>query len=184
MSEWTSCGGSSAPTVDIFADVRASEAQIKRIEAEFAEKYARVGITLPEGAAVRRELGHIFHRGWHIGYIWGEENGEEYFEYLAQHRMMAGSEHMRVWASGREEGREIADGPCVFPRGATQAERTRIEHEYAAGSRAISARLRESGLLPPLGENQGALEINEFLRSGGMMGPDAQDSADKSTGGC
>ena len=32
-------------------------------------------------------------------------------------------------------------------------------------TRAIYAELREAGLLPPVGMNQGALEINEFLRS-------------------
>jgi hypothetical protein len=150
----------------------ASEAQIKRIEADFAELYAQWGIALPVGAAARREAGHIFQQGWHIGYIWGEENGEEYFEYLAQHRMMAGADHSRVWASGREEGLEIADGPILLPRGATDAEIAQIEHEHAARSRAISAELREKGLLPPVGENLGALEINEFLHSGGMVNDD------------
>src|SRR5437660_7783853 len=102
--------------------MRASDAQIKRIEDKFAEQYSHWGIALPDGAAARREAGHIFQQGWHIGYIWGEEDGEEYFEYLAQHRMMAGADHRRVWASGQEEGLEIADGPIILPRGATDAE--------------------------------------------------------------
>jgi hypothetical protein len=161
--------------------MRASDVQINRIEADFAEKFANAGIALPEGAAARREPGHIFHHGWHIGYVWGEEDGEEYFEYLAQHRMMAGADHMRVWASGREEGLEIADGFIVLPRGTSKAEIARLEHEHAARSRVISAELREKGLLPPVGENLGALDINEFLHSGGMMDDDAQDSADEST---
>jgi hypothetical protein len=156
----------------------ASEAEIQRIEVGFAERYAEWDIALPEGAAARREAGHIFQRGWHVGYIWGEEDGEEYFEYLAQHRMMAGDDHIRVWASGREEGFESAGGPIVLPRGASKAEITKLEHEHADRSRAISAQLREKGLLPPAGENLGAVDINEFLHSGGMLSEDAQRSAD------
>jgi hypothetical protein len=75
----------------------ASEEQIQRVEAAFAARYADWGIRLPAGAAARREPGHIFQRGWHIGYVWGEEDDEEYFEYLAQHRMVNDFHH-RLWA--------------------------------------------------------------------------------------
>ncbi len=159
--------------------MRASEAQIKRIEEDFAEQYAHWDIRLPAGAAARREAGHIFQRGWHIGYIWGEKDGEEYFEYLAQHRM-TNDRHNRAWVSGRQETLDTADGFILLPPGATEAEISQLEHEHAVRSRAISAELRAKGLLPPAGENLGALEINEFLHSGRMANDDRPASGTSS----
>jgi hypothetical protein len=46
-------------------------------------------------------------RGWHVGYVWGREGGEEYLEVLAQHRM-TNDRHFRLFASGRHETLPVA----------------------------------------------------------------------------
>jgi hypothetical protein len=146
--------------------MHASDGQIEAIEHAFADAFAAWDLRLPVGAAFTREGGHIFQRGWHIGFVWGEENGEEYLEYLAQHRM-TDDRHHRIWASGRIEQLPTASSMMVIPRGASEAEIKALETNFSARHAAISAQLRERGLLPPVGENLAALEINEFLRSGG-----------------
>jgi hypothetical protein len=127
---------------------------VSLIERHIAERFARWEIRLPQEAVARREPGHIFKRGWHIGFLWGEEEGEEYLEYLSQHRM-TDDLHTRVYACGR------VDDDLPAPSMLSGPEETR----------AIYAELRKAGLLPPLGMNQGALEINEFLRSQGEPPP-------------
>ncbi len=145
----------------------ASAEQIESIERTFAERFGHWGIQLPPGSAARREAGHIFEQGWHIGFVWGEEDGEEYLDVLAQHRMTNDSLR-RLWASGRKEGLPAPAGGIVLPRGATEAEIDRLKAESAERNRALYKELRERGLLPPEGRNLPAMEINEFLTSGGM----------------
>src|SRR4051812_5092541 len=82
--------------------MRATDAQGRALEAKFAENMGDVQIRLPPDAMRKRESGHIFEGGWHIGYLWGEADGEEYLELLVQGFAMDDA-HVRWWASGREE---------------------------------------------------------------------------------
>jgi hypothetical protein len=136
------------------------------IKTYFTEYFRNWGVQLPAASVASRTAGHIFERGWHIGYLWGHKGDDEYLEVLAQHRM-TNDRHFRVFASGRVEDLPTADGFCLHQPDATTAERSQAERESVERNRRVYADLRERGLLPPAGKNLGAHDINEYLRSGG-----------------
>jgi hypothetical protein len=157
--------------------ISADAEQINAIEERFAAKFANWGIRLPPGSAAQRHGGHIFEQDWHIGYVWGEENGDEYLEVLSQHRMTDDS-RVRLWASGRDEPLSAPGGLVLLPPGGTDADRQSALAESAERNRALYEELRDRGLLPPEGGNLAAMEINEFLASGGMADEDSERSDD------
>jgi hypothetical protein len=136
------------------------------IEKYFAEYFEQWSISLPPDSVTARSPGHIFEHGWHIGYLWGTENGEEYLEALAQHRM-TNDRHFRVFASGRVEELPAPQEFFAYGPNATDEEKEQAELKYVEYNRRIHAELRDLGLLPPQGENLPAHEVNEYLRSGG-----------------
>lgn len=149
---------------------------VDEIEGQFAKEFEHWGITLPKADVEGRQGGHIFDSGWHIGYVWGEDAGEEYLEYLAQHRM-TNDRHVRIWASGRTERLPAQELGYVLDPDATAEEEERAREEYFTRNREIADELRALGLLPPVGGNLGAMEMNEYLRSG--RDRDAEASADE-----
>jgi hypothetical protein len=138
------------------------------IEEYFADYFQHWSISLPPDSVRARTPGHIFEHRWHIGYLWGTENDEEYLEVLAQHRMTDDS-HFRVFASGRVEDLPAPAEAYSYGPNATDQEKAEAEREYVEYNRRIHAQLRDLGLLPPPGENLPAHEINEYLRSGGPV---------------
>lgn len=134
------------------------------IEGYFARHFANWEIRLPPEVVAERRAGHIFEHGWHIGYIWGCEDGDEYLEFLAQHRM-TNDRHLRIYESGRVEHLEVAMPFVVLPKDASPAEHAELMAANAAEHGRISDDLRRRGLLPPVGENLPALDLNEALRS-------------------
>jgi hypothetical protein len=137
-------------------------------EKYFNEYFQHWNILLPPDSVTARAPGHIFEHGWHIGYIWGTEKGENYLEVLAQHRM-TDDEHFRVFASGRVEDLPAPATFYSYGPDATDQEKAQAKREYVEYNRRIHDQLRDVGLLPPLGENLPAHEINEYLRSGGSI---------------
>ena len=144
------------------------------IEEYFREYFRHWKISLPPLDVASRADGHIFDQGWHIGYVWGTEQGEEYLEVLAQHRM-TDDEHFRIFASGRVVDLPAPAGSYVYGPNATEADRREAARASAERNQRIYAELRERGLLPPQGRNLPAHEINEYLRAGGDV-----DEADPS----
>jgi hypothetical protein len=141
-------------------------ASTEAIEQYFRNYFRHWQIALPSRDVAARSAGHIFEHGWHIGYVWGSDQGEEYLEVLAQHRM-TNDEHFRVFASGRVEDLPAPAESYMYGPNATEADKRKAEREYVERNERIYAELRERGLLPPLGHNLPAHEINEYLRSGG-----------------
>ena len=137
---------------------------VDTIEEYIREHFRDWEIALPEHDVAARADGHIFARGWHIGYVWGNEAGEEYLEMLAQHRMTDDT-HVRVFASGRVEDLPAPASFYVYGPNATEAEKQKAQRKHLADNQRIYADLRERGLLPPQGQNLPAHEINEYLRS-------------------
>ena len=142
----------------------------------FAERFRPWEITLPVDAVERREGGHIYERGWHIGYQWGERDDEEYLDVLSQHRMTS-DDVERIWASGRVEALDAVSTMMVIPEGAAPEERAEAERRFFERNRTVAADLRERGLLPIEGHNLPAHEVNEHLAKGGESGGDSPDSA-------
>lgn len=144
------------------------------IEQYFRERFQHWQITLPSRDVASRAAGHIFELGWHIGYRWGSEHGDDFLEVLAQHRM-TDDDHFRVFASGRVEDLPAPSSSYSYGPDATEAEKLEAERSNAERNQRIYADLRERGLLPPQGQNLPAHEINEYLRSGGEV--DSSDTA-------
>jgi hypothetical protein len=138
------------------------------IERYFTECFRHWSIVLPPESVTARAAGHIFEQGWHIGYLWGTENGEEYLEVLSQHRM-TDDRHFRVFASGRVEDLPAPATFYSYGPDATDRDKAEAERKYVEYNQRIHAQLRDLGLLPPPGENLPSHEINEYLRSGGSV---------------
>jgi hypothetical protein len=118
------------------------------IEKYFNEYFRHWKICLPHEAVAGRSPGHIFERGWHIGYVWGAEGGEEYLEVLAQHRM-TDDRHFRVFESGRVEHLPAAATFYVYGADATEEEIAAARTEYVERNRRIYDDLHARGLLHP-----------------------------------
>lgn len=150
---------------------------VREIERLFSERGARWGVRLPADSVINRQPGHIFEAGWHIGYVWGQEGGEEFLEYLAQHRMTSDVRE-RIWASGRVEDLPVPDEFFWEPKDASEAEIKLAEQAYFDRNRRLFEELHAKGLLPPEGENIPLTEINEYLRSGRMADTEPPPGAD------
>jgi hypothetical protein len=135
------------------------------IERYFRDYFRPWDITLPSRDIALRAAGHIFERGWHIYYVWGTDDGEEYLEVLAQHRM-TNDRHFRVFASGRAEYLPAPAEFYSYGPEATEAKKDAAKREYFEHNRRVYSDLRERGLLPPLGRNLVSHELNEYLRAG------------------
>jgi hypothetical protein len=101
------------------------------IETYFAGYFQNWNISLPPDAVKARKPGHIFERGWHIGYVWGAEDGEEYLEVLAQHRM-TDDRHFRVFASGRVE--DLPGAATFYSYGPDATDEEKAQAEQSASS--------------------------------------------------
>jgi hypothetical protein len=128
----------------------ASSCPIDPHRERFAEDYRRRGVPVSPEALAERDAGHLFERGWHIGFVWGQEEGREFREVLAQHRM-TNDRHYRVWASGEIDHLEAPSEFHVIPKDANTAELERSARKFHAANAAIYERLRTKGLLPPAG---------------------------------
>lgn len=141
----------------------------KHIEVAFADYVAKWDLAPPAEAVAKREDGHLFKAGWHLGWVFGTEDGQEYFEWIAEHRM-ADMEHVRLLADGESVLLDVPRTGFTYPDGATDEYVGRREAEYVDWNRRVYAELSERGLLPPEGEHLAAHDINERLRSGGEVG--------------
>jgi hypothetical protein len=145
------------------------------IERHFADAFVAWEIRLPEEAVARREAGHLFEAGWHIGWVFGEADGEEFVEVLTEHRH-PGMDRFRIYAFGRVESLDVPTSLMLVPE--DTAERERAEREYYERNQRLYAELRERGLLPPQGENLPSQEISEYLSTS-----PAEPPHDSSAGG-
>lgn len=125
---------------------------------------SRVTETMTVGLLTSEENGHVFDRGGlHIGWSWGREATRgDYLELLWEHRM-AGINASRYWPDGSIDP---IPTPLELRRTSKDpVEEARLVAEYVEHNRRAYADLRERGLLPPVGDNAGSQDINEYLRT-------------------
>ena len=135
--------------------LRCAEAALTTVPADYR--------TVGAAELVAEQNGHHFHRGMHMGWVWGHDESHECFlDFLSEHRM-AGMRADRWFPDGRSES--IAT-PAEF-RIVVQdpAEDAELERAYVEQNRAAYDDLRQRGLLPRFGENVGSQDINEYLRT-------------------
>jgi hypothetical protein len=111
---------------------------VYRIKEIFDERFRSWQITLPLEDLRGRNRGSIHKEGWTIHYLFGSENGREYLEYFASHRMTNDTLN-RI----NEDGATSLTGYCqeFFIAGDPQAER-----EYTEHNRAFYREVAEKGL--------------------------------------
>ena len=129
----------------------------------FAETFSHWGIEIG-AAALERGRGQIRQDGWSIRFIRGVEDGREYIEYYATHRMTSDS-HVRIWENGETEELD-AIWPQYSYRAEIPGDRERAHTEYLEHNRRVAAELAELGLYP-------AGDINAYLRTGRYDEPEA-----------
>lgn len=120
--------------------------------------------TVTAADVAEQESGHSFHRGMHIGWAWGEENGRVCLDFLSEHRH-PGMSAARFFLDGRVVGIPTPFSMRqVLPDPVANAE---SERRFFEDNRAAYADLRRRGLLPPEGDNYLSQDLNEHLLKGG-----------------
>lgn len=131
---WESPGGGkqAAPALPLIEDL-------------FARRFSQWSIKLPLRDLRKRRAGIILHEGWRIQYLFGREGRGEYLDYLADHRMMWGREHIRVHEDGFREVLPIE--PAMLPVSNDPEENSRLKEEFQAEIRLISEMLKAKGFV-------------------------------------
>lgn len=113
------------------------------IETHFAADFAPWSLTLPPGVTEARTPGCVEGSGWRIRYVFGSDEGGDFLDYLASHRM-TNARHVRLRATGETE-----DLPCtheMFAWDGTPEAKVQAEAEYRAHNRRIGEMLKRKGL--------------------------------------
>lgn len=108
------------------------------IKQRFDEKFRPWQIELPADDLAARRRGSIQSHGWTIRYHFGSEQGRDYLEYFASHRMTNDTLN-RIY----EDGEEALVG---FSQEFYEADNPEAEHACREHNRAFYRRVRELGL--------------------------------------
>jgi hypothetical protein len=114
---------------------------------------------LPRENVRERRKGSLPYGSGRLYYVFGEEDGREYLEYYAYHRM--GESHGRIWEDGtRESLPELSSGFCYDP--SVPGDRERKEAEMEKKYREMLEDLAKKGLFDdePI---PGSMAINSYL---------------------
>ena len=121
----------------------------------FNNRFDHWEITLPEEDMANRSSGHIQQAGWLIQYCFGINDGGEYLDYYAAHRM-TDDEHVRIYTDGQVEDlpalssiRLVSEDPV---------EDKRLDDEYYQENQRVAKMLAEKGF--------DKFTINMFLHAG------------------
>ena len=111
-----------------------------KIKECFDEKFQNWQIALPSEDLQQRTRGSIQKNGWTINYLFGQEDGKEYLEYFASHRMTNDTLN-RIY----EDGSEALLGYCqeFYLAGNQSAEQEYLEH-----NRKFYQEAEDKGLYP------------------------------------
>ena len=115
-----------------------------RIAARFAKYFEPWQISLPEQALATRQRGEILSQGWSIQYLFSADVRGEYLDFFANHRM-TNPRHERIYASGEMQSLPCYEEFSVYPAGAADEDKRKIDEAYTARNRAVSELLRQKG---------------------------------------
>ena len=105
---------------------------LEELEEEFARQFPSHPETrLPEENVRERRKGSLPYGSGRLFYVFGEENGREYLEYYAYHRM--GDDHGKIYGDGEFVGLpELCSMYGYDPKvpGAQERKRAAMEREY------------------------------------------------------
>lgn len=136
---------------------------LDRIESAFNRAFANWDICLPPEAIASRQAGRIVESGWTIWYTFGSDEGDEYLDYYASHRM-TNDRHVRLYADGRVEGLEAVIDMHVVPEDPKEA--AQAQADFYARNRAVRRMLDEKGFTLD-GVVHPSVAINHHFLTGG-----------------
>ena len=119
---------------------------MENIEKAFTDYFAHWDIRLPPEAMESKQQGKILEAGWIVEYLFGVDEGVEYLDFYAVHRM-TDDRHERVYTDGRHESLETPMEMYGYPGDADEATKQRAMDEYHAHNREVYERLRKKGFL-------------------------------------
>lgn len=115
------------------------------MEKRFAERFSLWSLKLPWRDLEQRRAGKIAFKGWWIQYRFDRDANGEFLDYLAEHRMMWGAEHVRLHADGSSEPLPALSD--VQPIWDDPIDNERLQAKYKAGQQEIATMLREKGFI-------------------------------------
>ena len=139
-----------------------------RIESAFNREFDHWDICLPPEAIASRQAGRIVKNGWTVWYAFGSDDGVEYLDYYASHRM-TNDRHVRLYADGRVEGLEAIAEMYVTP--ADPAEAAQAKADFHARNRDVRRMLDEKGFTLD-GVVHPSVSLNHYLLTGGAVEDD------------
>ncbi len=123
-------------------------------------------LRLSADAIESRSAGRIVKSGWTIWYAFGSEEGREYLDYYASHRM-TNDQHVRLYVDDRLEILEAMIGGYVLPKDPDAASKARAE--FLAYNRSVRRMLDEKGFTLE-GSVHPSVVINHYQLTGGADG--------------
>lgn len=137
--------------------------ELDRIESAFNKSFARWNICLPPEAIASRQAGRIVKSGWTVWFAFGADDGAEYLDYYASHRM-TNDRHVRLYADGRVQGLEAVIDMHVVPEDPDEAEQA--QDDFYARNREVRRAIDEKGFTLD-GVVHPSVAINHYLLTGG-----------------
>lgn len=110
----------------------------------FAEHFRNWSITLPAHTVRERCNGEISQAGWHIHFLWGQDDTGGYLDYYAQHRM-TNDRHVRIRESGEIEHLPAVLDMIIYPPNATEEQEQEAQRRVQEHNERVWAELRQKG---------------------------------------
>ena len=101
--------------------------------------------------------------GWTIWTVLGEEDGQEYLDYYAMHRM-TDDRHMRLYADGEEVDLPAISGMYATPQNATKEEEAEASAKHFERNQAVEKMLDAKGFVMT-DQAHGSAIVNRHLQT-------------------
>ena len=120
-------------------------------------------IELPIDALEPDLVWFIVQGGWTIWTRYNIEDGREYLDYYAMHRM-TDDRHVRLYADGDEAALPAIQGMFAVPMGATEAEQAEARAKHFERNQAVEKLLEEKGFVMT-DKAHGSAIVNRHLQT-------------------
>ncbi len=116
----------------------------EQLREQFNQRFERWEIALPPEALESDQASFLRHQGWNIWVRAGEEDGRQYLDYYASHRM-SGDSHIRLFADGERESLPTIQTFYVLPKDGDPEKKHQARDELYAHNREVQRLLEEKG---------------------------------------
>ena len=120
----------------------------EQLRRAFNDSFKTWKIELPIDALEPGVVWLIMNHGWLVWTRFGDEEGREYLDVLAAHRM-TNERHFRMYSDGETVGLPAQLESFGYPGDAPEKERAEAKAKYFAYNRQVSKTLEEKGFVLP-----------------------------------